>query len=133
MLFAVWNDDHRELRIANAGSVQPMLLTHSNGEAEVHEIKAEGFPLGLFPNATYDEVTLTTSPGDLVVFFSDGIADAENREKEMFGTERICSTLENHAPRTAEDAVAAVLSAVDSFQAGTEHFDDETLVIMRVL
>ena len=132
MLFAVWDDNTHTLQIANAGSVQPMVLSHQDGQATVREIKAEGFPLGLFPGASYEEFTVTTEPGDLIVFFSDGIADAENRTHDMFGTERICSTLETTAPQSAEAAVAAVLDAVNAFQDGTEHFDDETLVILRV-
>lgn len=132
MIFAVWNDDNRTLQIANAGSVQPMLMSKAAGGTTVREIKAEGFPLGLFPNAEYEEFTISTQPGDLIVFFSDGIADAENREQEMFGTERLCSVLEESSPESAEAAVRAVLEAVDAFQNGNEHFDDETLVILQV-
>lgn len=149
MLFAVWDDDRRTLQIANAGSVQPMLVstrdvaaepifglhTHSNPQhrQQVHEIKAEGFPLGLFPNAAYEEYQLKTAPGDLLVFFSDGIADAENHTHDMFGTEGLCSVLQQMQAPSAEDAVTTILAAVDRFQSGTDHFDDETLVILRVL
>ena len=136
MIFAVWNDDNRTLQIANAGSVQPMLVSKAaegEGESTVREIKAEGFPLGLFPNAEYEEFSISTQPGDFLVFFSDGIADAENRQQEMFGTERLCSVLQETQPETADAAVSAVLEAVSGFQDGNEHFDDETLVILRVL
>lgn len=132
MIFAVWNDDNRTLQIANAGSVQPMLVSRLADGATVREIKAEGFPLGLFPNAEYEEFSISTQPGDFLVFFSDGIADAENRELEMFGTERLCGVLERSSAESADAAVTAVMDAVSAFQAGSEHFDDETLVILRV-
>ncbi|GAA3765907.1 SpoIIE family protein phosphatase [Terriglobus aquaticus] len=132
MLFAVWDDNARTLRVANAGSVQPLLLTRVNGEAKVQTLKAEGFPLGLFPVADYDEVVVTADPGDMVTFFSDGISDAEDRHGEMFGSDRICESLQRAAPESAEAAVAAVFQAVDDFQGGAERFDDETLVILRV-
>ncbi len=149
MLFAVWDDDARTLQIANAGSVQPMLVTtrdisgtapfglHASSnpdhQRQVHEIRAEGFPLGLFAGATYEDYTLRTAPGDLLVFFSDGIADAENHAHEMFGTDGLCAVLQQYGTPTAEAAVRTILTAVERFQNGTDHFDDETLVILRVL
>jgi sigma-B regulation protein RsbU (phosphoserine phosphatase) len=142
MLMALWNDDTRTLNIANAGSVQPLYVTTSVTDGEVSQdgfsvstIQAEGFPLGLFPHAQYDELTIQAKPGDVLVLFSDGIADAENADGEMFGTERLTDVLREHpsACNSAQATVDAILAAVAAFQAGTAHFDDETLVVLRVL
>jgi sigma-B regulation protein RsbU (phosphoserine phosphatase) len=153
MLMALWNDEKRTLQIANAGSVQPLYVTNvvtdapqspqagkkaSGGpsvEPRIATIRAEGFPLGLFPGATYEEHTIAARPGDVIVFFSDGIVDAENAEGEMFGTERLTAVLRDHpsACNSAQATVDAILAAVAAFQAGTAHFDDETLVVLRVL
>jgi sigma-B regulation protein RsbU (phosphoserine phosphatase) len=158
MLMAVWNDETRTLQIANAGSVQPLYVTNiapaadsggkkagarSPADAEcgpaegftVETVQTEGFPLGLFPDAQYEELTITTKPGDVMVFFSDGIVDAENAEGEMFGTERLTAVLREHpaACHSAQATVDAILTAVAEFQSGTAHFDDETLVVLRVL
>ena len=158
MLMAVWNDEERTVQISNAGSVQPLLVTNtatsaapSTGKKEgqpaagdcaeasrgviVSTIEAEGFPLGLFPNAKYDELTIVASPGDVLVFFSDGIVDAENAEGDMFGTDRLSAILREHpsACNSAQATVDAILAAVAAFQSGTAHFDDETLVVLRVL
>jgi sigma-B regulation protein RsbU (phosphoserine phosphatase) len=151
MLMALWNDEKRTLQIANAGSVQPLYVTNvvtdappppgkkaARGptlEPRIATVRAEGFPLGLFPQATYEEHTIAAKPGDLFVFFSDGIVDAENAEGEMFGTERLTEVLREHpsACNSAQATVDAILAAVAAFQAGTAHFDDETLVVLRVL
>jgi sigma-B regulation protein RsbU (phosphoserine phosphatase) len=69
----------------------------------------------------------------MIVFFSDGIVDAENAAGEMFGTDRLSAVLQSEPCPTAESTVEAILSAVAAFQAGTEHFDDETVVVLRVL
>ena len=71
----------------------------------------------------------------MLVLFSDGIADAENANGEMFGTERLTDVLREHpsACNSAQATVDAILAAVAAFQAGTAHFDDETLVVLRVL
>jgi sigma-B regulation protein RsbU (phosphoserine phosphatase) len=89
----------------------------------------------MFPNAEYEELTLATKPGDVLVFFSDGIVDELNAEGEMFGTERLEAVLRDHpsACHSAQATVDAILAAVSAFQSGTAHFDDETLVVLRVL
>jgi len=156
MLIALWNDESRTVQLANAGSVQPIHVTVLGGqEGESRKkssesrvdclapgselclttIPAEGFPLGLFPDAQYDEHLIQTKPGDLLIFFSDGIVDAENAEGEMFGTDRLKAVLRERPDvcQSARATVDAILTAVDAFQSGTSHFDDETLVALRVL
>ena len=137
MLMAVWDDSNQTLQIANAGSVQPLFVAANPADTTkppaVRTINAEGFPLGLFPNAEYEEFTLSTQPGDLIVFFSDGIVDAVNADNEMFGDDRLKQLLESQRHPTARSTVDAILQAVTDFQAGTAHFDDETIVILRVL
>jgi sigma-B regulation protein RsbU (phosphoserine phosphatase) len=132
MLMAIWDDDNQTLQIANAGSVQPVFVSNTPDGIHVKTIQAEGFPLGLFANAEYEEFTLATQPGDMIVFFSDGIVDAENAAGEMFGTERLTAVLQAQTAPTAESMVDAILEAVGNFQSGTEHFDDETVVVLRV-
>ena len=137
MLLALWDDCNRTLTLSNAGSVQPLLVTREGSltnAIEVRTLKVEGFPLGLFPDASYDEMVLHLAPGDLVVLFSDGITDAVNSRAEDFGSERLHNLLQHHptATNSAQSTVAAILEAVTTHQAGAEHFDDETLVALRV-
>jgi len=81
----------------------------------------------------YEEFTLSTQPGDMVVFFSDGMLDAENDRDEMFDMERLTAILAQNRNCLASTVVASVLKAVSSFQAGVEHFDDETVIALRVI
>jgi sigma-B regulation protein RsbU (phosphoserine phosphatase) len=137
MLIALWDDSTRTVHIANAGSVQPLRVipnTQSLTNAiEVKTIETEGFPLGLFAGASYEETTFTLAPGDMIVLFSDGIPDANNAEGEMFGPVRLDTLLQQHPTATdsAGQAVEAILEAVSVFQCGVEHFDDETVVVLR--
>jgi sigma-B regulation protein RsbU (phosphoserine phosphatase) len=137
MLVALWEDEARMLRVANAGSVQPLVATREASQTEtieVRTIQAEGFPLGLFAAAEYDELTIQLVPGDQVVFFSDGITDAINLHGEEFGNARLAGLLKHHptAATSAAAAVAAIAEAVVMHQAGAEHFDDETIVVLSV-
>ncbi|MGB8261102.1 MAG: SpoIIE family protein phosphatase [Terracidiphilus sp.] len=128
MLFAVWDGENRTLCVANSGAVQPVFCR--GGQSET--VKAEGFPLGLFPKAEYEEVMVAAEPGDAVVFVSDGILDAENAAGEMYGNERLSTLLCAHRDDPAEQIADAILADVSRFQAGHERFDDETIIVLRV-
>jgi sigma-B regulation protein RsbU (phosphoserine phosphatase) len=128
MLFALWNDESRTLQVANSGAVQPVLCR----ACESASVRAEGFPLGMFPNVSYEELTVATKPGDVVVFISDGILDAENAEGEMYGHERLTSLLCSRREQPAQEIADAILADVSRFQGEQERFDDETIIVMKV-
>jgi sigma-B regulation protein RsbU (phosphoserine phosphatase) len=128
MLFALWNDDNQTLQVANSGAVQPVFCR----AGQVITIQAEGFPLGLFPNVTYEEFNVATQPGDAIVFVSDGISDAENAKGEMYGQERLSGLLCSHRGRPAQQIADAILDDVSRFQAGHDRFDDETIIVLCV-
>lgn len=129
MLYAVWNDENRTLQVANAGATQPIICR----SGEVETVKAEGFPLGLFPHVEYEEFTLATQPGDSIIFFSDGITDAQNSSGEMFGDERLKCVVKKCQQKSASKIADAILAEVGKFQRGVERFDDETVVVVKVL
>jgi sigma-B regulation protein RsbU (phosphoserine phosphatase) len=128
MLFAVWNDESRTLKVSNSGAVQPIICRACNSET----VQAEGFPLGLFPDVTYDELTVTTEPGDVVIFVSDGILDAENAEDEMYGPERLSSLLCDQRENSAQEIADAILADVTRFIGDRDRFDDETIIVLKV-
>ena len=128
MVYAVWNDEDQTLQIANAGAVQPIFCRGG----EVETIQAEGFPLGLFPVSNYEEFTLSTSPGDAIIFFSDGIVDAQNAAGEMFGDKRLMEIVLQNIERPAPELADIIMQQVGVFQGGFERFDDETVVILKV-
>jgi phosphoserine phosphatase RsbU/P len=129
MVFAVWNDEKQTLQIANAGAVQPLFCR----AGQVETVEAEGFPLGMFKDVSYEEFTLSTRPGDAVVFFSDGIVDAVNEHEEMFGAERLIALVTSQLTNSAEKMVDAIYQELSAFQGGVERFDDETVVVLKVL
>ncbi|HEX3892726.1 MAG TPA: GAF domain-containing protein [Terracidiphilus sp.] len=128
MLFALWNDDSRTLQVSNSGAVQPIFTR----DGQSLTVKTEGFPLGMFPDVTYDEISLVTQPGDVVVFVSDGILDAENLQNEMYGSERLEKVLNADPDHSASQIADAILADVTSFQEGKDRFDDETIIVLKV-
>jgi phosphoserine phosphatase RsbU/P len=128
MIYALWDDNDRTIRIANSGLPRPMYCR--NGKVE--RIEATGLPMGLFAKADYDEFTYHASPSDVFVFFSDGILDAENYQGENYGAARLRTVIEQTCRKTAEEIVTAIFESVDAFVGGERAFDDQTVVAIRV-
>ncbi len=128
MLFALWNDENQTLKVANSGAVQPVFCR----AGESVPVKAEGFPLGMFPDVTYEEFSVATQPGDAVVFVSDGILDAENEKEEMYGQDRLAGLLCASRDLPAQEIADAILADVSRFQGSKDRFDDETIIVLRV-
>jgi phosphoserine phosphatase RsbU/P len=128
IIYAVWDDETRTLTVSNSGLPRPIYV--HNGKNEV--IEATGLPLGLFDEAEYDEFQFRMKPGDMFVFFSDGILDARNRKGELFGRGRVERIVSECAAKSASCVVDSLFKAAAEHSAGVETFDDQTVVAIRV-
>jgi sigma-B regulation protein RsbU (phosphoserine phosphatase) len=128
LIYAVWDDEQRILTVANSGLPRPIYM--HGGKNEV--IEATGLPLGLFDDADYDEFKFRMKPGDMFVFFSDGILDARNRGGELFGRGRVDKIIAECTGKSADCVVDSLFQAVAEHSAGMETFDDQTVVAIRV-
>src|SRR5271154_760782 len=126
--FATWQKGRQKLRVANAGQSQPLLYK----DGRCGKIELNGFPLGIFEEATYDEWGVTLAAGDILVFHSDGLAEASNSEGQFFGTERLRTFIEQRHELTATELSDAILREVDLFTHSAPLSDDRTLVIAKV-
>ncbi|MGI8774864.1 MAG: ATP-binding SpoIIE family protein phosphatase [Actinomycetota bacterium] len=123
-LYGVLDPSTGRFVYANAGHNLPFA---SNGE-EVRELRATGMPLGLLPGMPYDEQEAVLSPGETILLHSDGIAEAHNSEREMFGFPRMME-LSRTAPDGSE-LIDRTMEELDRFTGGGEQEDDITLVAL---
>jgi len=130
MQFAIYDAALRELNISNAGGTLPLLIR--NGV--VTEINVTGMPLGLLPEAEFEDQTLALIPGDIVVFASDGIHESMNKDQEEYGIERLKALLATVVPEDPGYTVAQrIVKATDEHAGiGRPPHDDRTLLILRV-
>jgi sigma-B regulation protein RsbU (phosphoserine phosphatase) len=128
IIYAVWDDERRTLLIANSGLPRP-IYCH---DGKIEFVDATGLPLGLFDEADYDEFSFKAKPGDLFVFYSDGILDARNRHGQSFGPERVGAIVAACANKSANCVVNEIFKAVTEHAAGVETFDDQTVVAIKV-
>jgi serine phosphatase RsbU (regulator of sigma subunit) len=83
--YAILDPGDGKLVFANAGHNLPYQLSKS----VVMELKAAGMPLGLMPDMSYDVHETVIEPGDYIFFYSDGLVEAHDEEREMFGSNRL--------------------------------------------
>jgi sigma-B regulation protein RsbU (phosphoserine phosphatase) len=128
IIYAVWDDTSRTLQVANSGLPRP-LYCH-DGKIEI--IEATGLPLGLFDDAEYDEFTFRAKPGDLFVFFSDGILDSRNKAGDLFGRSGVEQVVSKCLDKSADAIVESLFKAVADHAGAEDAFDDETIVAVKV-
>jgi len=126
--FATWQKARRKLRLANAGQTQPLLWK----DGRVEQIKLTGFPIGIFDDATFEEWSVSLSPGDILVFFSDGLTEAANREGKFFGAGRLKDLLAANVHSSSKELADRMLAEVQEFTQGGAITDDRALVVTKV-
>ncbi len=128
IIYAVWDDVNLTLQVANSGLPRPV---HCR-DGKVDIIEATGMPLGLFEDPEYDELSFQAKPGDMFVFFSDGILDATNAKGELFGRTRAEKIIAECYENSAESLVKSLFKAASEHAVGVETFDDQTVVAIKV-
>lgn len=99
---------------------------------EVIKPKAEGVPIGLLDAREYEEVQFQTEPGDLILFYSDGVEDQLNAAGEDFSRLRIQRLMKKHGAEPPKALANAIFGELDAFRDDTPITDDQSVVIMRV-
>src|SRR5205085_8035993 len=95
-------------------------------------IELPGVPLGSFAGSTYDEWSCELAKGDVYVFCSDGVSEAQDGLGRFFGGERLLDVLDRVADQSAREIVDAIFSAVWSFRGDTPANDDMTAVALKI-
>jgi phosphoserine phosphatase RsbU/P len=128
LCYAAFEFRKRQLIIANSGLPYP--IRRSEGVSA--PIQLPGVPLGSFPGTTYDELTFDLKAGDLYVFCSDGIYEAEDHLGQEFGAARLMEVVDAHADQPAQAIVDGIFQAVDAFRQEGAAADDRTAVAIKI-
>jgi serine phosphatase RsbU (regulator of sigma subunit) len=127
--YAVLEPETGRLSYANSGHDLPYLCRNSDAE----ELRARGMPLGLMPGMGYEEKEITLQAGESVLFYSDGLVEAHDPKREMFGFPRLRRLVAEHdADAEERSLVDFLMDELRSFTGeGWEQEDDITLVTLR--
>lgn len=129
LFFAIWSPEQRTLHYVNAGHNPPLLL---RAGGTIERLAQRGGPaLGPMRGRKYSVSETSLQAGDLLAMYSDGITEAPNAEGVMFGEERLGGMLRESMGRPLVEVTARVTDAVIAWQAGSQPFDDVTLLLAR--
>jgi sigma-B regulation protein RsbU (phosphoserine phosphatase) len=128
LCYAVFDIKRRIVTMANSGLPYPV---RCSGDV-VSVVEIPGVPLGLFPGSIYDEVTFDLVPGDVYVFCSDGVYDANDGRGQEFGAERLLEVVRETRLLPAREIVGAIVTAVHEYRGDTAPNDDMTAVAVRI-
>jgi hypothetical protein len=126
-LYAVLDPLAREIRFASAGHPLPLL----RNDGEIREIEVYGLPLGLQPDAAYEEVTLRLTPGDTVLLYTDGVIEAMNASRELFGFERLTAFMRREGHCAAGTLAERAWTAARAFSGPVGQEDDMTVMVLK--
>jgi len=123
-----YDEERRELHYLNAGHFDPMII-HADGSAE--SLPGGGPPLGMFNQSQYPVGSCATRPGDLLILYTDGLAELRNNREEFFGTHGITSAIGPIRDRPLQEIARDVLQEAARFSQSSTPDDDLTLFLMR--
>lgn len=125
LIYAILDPATRELTLVNSAHPPPV---RRRADGTVDEIqKATNFPVGAVDDAEFEKESFRLEPGDVICLFSDGVTEAMNAEKELYGSERVHAAVARHAAGPAE-VMANLLKDVQAHVGDAYQSDDLTIV-----
>jgi phosphoserine phosphatase RsbU/P len=128
LCYAVFDFKRRTVLMANSGLPYPIRCSGN----VVSQVEMPGVPLGSFAGSSYDELSFDLAPGDVYVFFSDGVSEANDALGREFGYTRLLEVADQARHRTAREIVDAIFAAVQDFRGDTPPNDDMTAVALKI-
>ena len=113
----------------NAGHSNPILLRDKTNEIE--RLTATGQIIGPFPNEKYRVEFTTMAKGDVMVMYTDGITEAFNEAKEMYGEDRLIQRVRELKRRSPKEISQLILEDVQLHNRMVEYSDDKTMVVIK--
>jgi sigma-B regulation protein RsbU (phosphoserine phosphatase) len=129
LLYALFDLTRRQLRVCNAGLIVPILY-HNRSACY---LESHGLPLGTVTEGVYEELLVDLEPGDIVLLMSDGVVEAMNAQRELYGFARLEAVLAGcDTTMNAQTILNCIFESTFNFMDGVSPQDDMTLVVILV-
>lgn len=130
LFFAIMDTRTGILRFAVAGHNPPFVLD-AGGRVKHHLRSETGLPLGIRPECRFQEASVLLEPGDTLVLYSDGVTEAHNAAKQLYGEIRLHACMGAQVAQSPASMVSAVLDDLRKYTQQHDAEDDMTLVVIR--
>jgi sigma-B regulation protein RsbU (phosphoserine phosphatase) len=126
---SVYEETSGRLSYTNAGHLAPIVIRGS----EVIRLDSNSTVVGLLPNFPYGEQPFELQSGDLMLAFTDGITESENKDSEQYGDERLIELLVRNRDKSLDEILRIISEAVRSWAFDLDGQDDTTMIVVRKL
>ena len=130
LIYARLDLSRRRLDLVDCGHTGMMVVRARTGACEI--VHGDNLPLGIREGEIFDQIDVSFEPGDLFVFFSDGITEMRNLAGELYGADRLSECVRINRALEPEALVGAVRKAVVAFAQSDRLTDDLTCVVVKV-
>ena len=127
-VYGVLDPKNRIFTFSNAGHNAPILR---RADGEMKYLIEGGMALGMFENSRYEERPLGLDPGEIMVFYTDGVTEAKNQGQEEFGTRRLKQVIEDSRQLGARQIREKIYEAVKKFTGLSHQEDDLTMIVVK--
>ncbi|MGB7061973.1 MAG: GAF domain-containing SpoIIE family protein phosphatase [Candidatus Zixiibacteriota bacterium] len=128
-VYGVLDPKNRIFTFSNAGHNAPILR---RADGEMKYLTEGGMALGMFENSKYEERPLGISPGEIIVFYTDGVTEAKNDKEEEFGTRRLKQVIGDSHQLGASQIQENIYDAVKEFTGLSHQEDDLTMIVVKI-
>jgi phosphoserine phosphatase RsbU/P len=125
---AEYDPVRRTFDYINAGHNNPILRRASG---QIERLSIGGLPFGIQPDLKYESATVTLTPGDWLIIFTDGLVEAENARQEEYGEVRVMTELESGKSGSPAELLKRLMAALDLFVGSTPQHDDVTCMLLK--
>ena len=132
LFYAEYEPGTRLLKYVNAGHNPPIVLRPSDGRCEMFQLESSGMLVGISADSQFLTTTFQLEVDDVLVAYTDGITEVENRRGQFWGQKGLESLLRSCGRRTPEQIIKCVVDELTTFADRLPQRDDMTLVVMRV-
>ena len=132
LFYAEYEPATRILKYVNAGHNPPIVLRPHEGTPKMFRLRSGGMPVGISADAQFRTTTFQLEVGDILIAYTDGITEIENRNGEMWGDRGLKTLLTSCSHRTPAQIINCILDEVTSYADRIPPRDDMTLVVMQV-
>ncbi|MBR3110740.1 MAG: PP2C family protein-serine/threonine phosphatase [Prevotella sp.] len=115
------------LEYCNAGH-NPPIIGNAEGQYTFLDVKEANAPIGLWPDLEYVGEEMNLPSNSMMLLYTDGLNEAENRQQEQYGEDRIIQLMTSHASLSTRDMIEALKADTDQFRDGAEQNDDLTML-----